>query len=67
MHRLKRFISDSTNIRYDLGLRQSVLVQYSGFPGSKVNTLHKHLDVIEDFAPDTVVLMIGTNDIIFGF
>ena len=67
VHRLKRFISDSTNIRYDLGLRQSVLVQYSGFPGAKINTLHEHLDVIEDFAPDIVVLMIGTNDIYSEF
>ena len=66
MHRLKRFISDPTNLSYDLGLRQSVLVQYSGFPGTKINMLHEHFDVIEEFAPDIVVL-IGTNDIYSDF
>ncbi len=61
--RLKTFISDRKELRHDMGLRQSVLVQYSGFPGATVRKLNGNLEVVQDFMPDIVYLCIGTNDL----
>lgn len=39
------------------------MVQYSGYSGATVSILRQRLEVVYDFNPDIVVLVIGTNDI----
>ncbi|KAH3781566.1 hypothetical protein DPMN_159397 [Dreissena polymorpha] len=60
---LKDFIRDDNTLRFDLNLQGHPLVQYSGFSGTRVDTLHDRLTVISDFEPEIVVLIIGTYDI----
>ncbi|XP_045157215.2 uncharacterized protein LOC123523618 [Mercenaria mercenaria] len=61
--RLKQFIQDSDDLKFNLDLNSRHMVQYTGFSGATIMTLRQHLDQIEDFAPDLVVLVIGTNDL----
>ena len=61
--RLRLFIRDEENLRYDLGLHNSPLVQYSGYPGANVNRLISNLEVVTDFGPDILVVLVGTNDL----
>lgn len=61
--RLRQFIRLNSCHRYDLNIQGNPLVQYSGFSGSTVPDLRKHLDVVTDFSPDIVILIIGTNDL----
>ncbi|KAH3808203.1 hypothetical protein DPMN_136556 [Dreissena polymorpha] len=63
VNNLKDFIRHDTTLRFDLNLQGHPLVQYSGFSGARVDTLHDRLTVISDFKPEIVVLIIGTNDI----
>ena len=49
--------------KFTLRLDGPPLIQYSGYPGAKIQDLHRHLDVVKDFAPDLVILVIGTNDL----
>ena len=65
VHRLKRFIADSPEHRFDLGLRQQVMIQYSGISGATVLRLADNLEVVQDFSPDIVFLMVGTNDLFY--
>lgn len=61
--RLKQFIGESSQFRFNLQLNSPTMVQYSGFPGATVDTLLRNLECISDFEPDYVILLIGTNDI----
>lgn len=61
--RLKQFIRSEPDLRYDFGLATPAMVQYNGYPGGTIRTVHKHLEVVSDFAPDIVVVLLGTNDI----
>ncbi|KAH3833698.1 hypothetical protein DPMN_107010 [Dreissena polymorpha] len=60
---LKDFIRHDSTLRFNLNLHGHPLVQYSGFSGARVETLHHRLTEISDFEPEIVVLIIGTNDI----
>jgi len=64
VHRLKRFIASSPDYRYDFGLKQQVMVQYTGFQGATVVKLSKQLEYVQDFEPEIVFLLIGTNDLL---
>jgi lysophospholipase L1-like esterase len=61
--RLKDYIQNDSSQRHDLNLQGNALVQYSGFPGATVKELRRHLEVVSDFSPDILVLIIGTIDI----
>lgn len=61
--RLRDFIRFNNSFRYDLKIQGNPLVQYSGFPGSTVHKIRNNLEVVKDFSPDFVVLIIGTNDL----
>ncbi|KAH3705324.1 hypothetical protein DPMN_080393 [Dreissena polymorpha] len=61
--RLKDYIQNDSSQRHDLNLQANALVQYSGFPGATVKELRRHLEVVSDFSPDILVLIIGTIDI----
>lgn len=62
--RLRNFIKYNADVNYSLNLRQSdYMIQYSGFPGASVETLLAKLEVVSDFHPDVVFLLIGTNDL----
>ena len=63
VRRLKDYIKQSDNLTFSLNLQQPTLVQYSGFPGASVDRLQQNLDVIQDFQPNLVILIIGTNDL----
>ncbi|XP_052262097.1 uncharacterized protein LOC127865977 [Dreissena polymorpha] len=60
---LKDLIRHDSTLRFNLNLQGHPLVQYSGFSGARVETLHHRLTEISDFEPEIVVLIIGTNDI----
>ncbi|KAH3849225.1 hypothetical protein DPMN_091621 [Dreissena polymorpha] len=60
---LKDFIRDDNTPCFDLNLQRHPLVQYSGFSGARVDTLHDRFTVISDFEPEIVGLIIGTNAI----
>lgn len=57
------FIRSDATLRTNFNLDGNPLVQYSGFPGARVRTLEQNLEVVEDFHPDILVLIIGTNDL----
>jgi len=59
--RLKHYIMNTDPSKFTLRLDGPPLIQYSGYPGAKIQDLHRHLDVVKDFAPDLVILVIGTN------
>ena len=61
--RLKNFLRDHTQLRFNLNLNSYPLVQYSGYPGAVVDTLRSNLTDVIDFSPDIVILLIGTNDL----
>ena len=61
--RFKSFVRDDLDGAFHLNLQGPPLIQYSGFPGATVSTIRDNLDVVSDFDPDVVVLIIGTNDI----
>lgn len=61
--RLKHFLRDHVHLRFNLNLDSSPLVQYSGYSGAIVDTLCSNLIDVQDFFPDIVVLLIGTNDL----
>ena len=61
--RLKQFIKSERDLRFDLGLHNSPLVQFNGYPGGSVVRVHQPLEVVEDFSPDIVIVILGTNDI----
>ena len=62
--RLKTFIASSADLSHSLNLPPGkFLVQYSGFPGAQVHDLRAKLDVISDFQPDLVIMLVGTNDL----
>lgn len=61
--RLKCFLHEQVQLRFNLNLSSSPLVQYSGYSGAVVGTLRSNLTDIVDFSPDIVVLLIGTNDL----
>lgn len=61
--RLKCFLREQVQLRFNLNLSSSPLVQYSGYSGAVVGTLRSNLTDIVDFSPDIVVLLIGTNDL----
>ncbi|KAH3866884.1 hypothetical protein DPMN_030007 [Dreissena polymorpha] len=60
--RLKDYIQNDSSQRHDLNLQGNALVQYSGFPGATVKELRRHLEVVSDFSPDILVLIIWTID-----
>ena len=61
--RLREFIRQSASIHFHMNLQGPPLVQYSGFPGASIKTLRDNLDVVADFGPDILVLVVGTIDI----
>lgn len=61
--RLKRFLRDHMQFRYNLNLVSSPLVQYSGYSGAVMDTSRSNLTDIIDFSHDIVVLLIGINDL----
>ncbi|XP_060579506.1 uncharacterized protein LOC132736397 [Ruditapes philippinarum] len=61
--RLKSFLRNEPHLHFNLNLTSLPLVQYSGYSGAKVETLRRNFTDITDFAPDIVVLLIGTNDL----
>ena len=62
--RLKDFIRLNKDFTFFLNLRpMDYLVQFSGFAGASVSTLREKLDVVSDFEPDILFLLIGTNDL----
>lgn len=62
--KLKDFIRSTDDVNFFLYLSASdYLIQFSGFPGATVDTLRNKLDVVEDFQPDVVFLLVGTNDL----
>ncbi|KAL4238778.1 hypothetical protein ACF0H5_003485 [Mactra antiquata] len=61
--RLKDFIRRSEDISFSLGLSGNHLIQYSGIPGATVEVLRRNLDLVKDFQPDILILLIGTCDI----
>jgi hypothetical protein len=62
--RLKDFIRSGDGVDFFLNLRPSdYLIQFSGFPGATVGKLREQLDVVSDFQPDIVFLLVGTNDL----
>ncbi|XP_053389057.1 uncharacterized protein LOC128552080 [Mercenaria mercenaria] len=61
--RLKDFVINQEDFPSNLKLRANPLVQYSGFGAGHVHTLKQNLDVVRDFKPDLVILIIGTNDL----
>lgn len=64
IRRFKNFIRDTEDLCFSLNLDQrDFFIQYSGFPGARVRHLRGHLDVVSDFKPDLVFLVIGTNDL----
>jgi lysophospholipase L1-like esterase len=63
VRRLREFIKNGSNQRYDLNIQRNPLVQFSGISGATVPVLRQHLELVSDFSPDIVVLVIGTNDI----
>ena len=64
--RLKDFIRSGDGVDFFLNLRPSdYLIQFSGFPGATVGKLREQLDVVSDFQPDIVFLLVGTNDLYY--
>ena len=63
VRRLRQFISEQPDLKFNLNLESKPLVQYSGFPGATVRVLHDKLEHISDFSPSIVVLVVGTNDL----
>ena len=62
--RLKQFIQTHEDLSFTFNLRpREYLVQFSGFPGACVEDLLKNLEVVSDFHPDIVILLIGTIDL----
>lgn len=61
--RLKSFLRNEPHVHFNLNLTSPPLVQYSGYSGAKVETLRRNFTDITDFAPDIVLLLIGTNDL----
>ncbi|KAH3726545.1 hypothetical protein DPMN_052412 [Dreissena polymorpha] len=61
--RLKDYIQNDSSQRRYLNLQGNALVQYFGFPGATVKELTRHLEVVSDFSPNILVLIIGTIDI----
>ena len=59
---LKRHIR-GTDGAFHLNINGPPLIQYTGFPGATVSVLRDNLDVVADFNPHIVILVIGTNDI----
>lgn len=64
VNRLKSFIKSSPELSYSFNLPpQDFLVQYTGFPGAKVQELRANLEHVSDFEPDLLIILIGTNDL----
>ena len=63
VQQLKGYIEDSDNRTLSLGLRDTI-VEYSCFPGATVPDLVEKLQVVKDFDPDIVILIVGTNDLL---
>ena len=61
--RIKRFIREEPSLKYDLGLQGNPLIQFSGYPGATIDRLREKLEVVSDFSPDILIILIGTNDI----
>ena len=59
---LKKYIREADGA-FHLNIQGPPLIQYSGFPGATVSSLRDNLDVVSDFNPNIVVLVVGTNDI----
>lgn len=63
VRRLKSYIKSSSDASFHFNLEGHPLVQYSGYPGAIVDRLMTKLEHISDFAPDIVLLVVGSNDI----
>ena len=61
--RIKQFIREEPSLKYDLGLQGNPLIQFSGYPGATIDRLREKLEVVSDFSPDILIILIGTNDI----
>ena len=61
--RLKKFIREEPSLKFNLGLQGNPLVQFSGYSGATIETLSKKFEVVSDFAPDILIMLVGTNDI----
>ena len=60
---LKRFIRTDERFKYNFNLQQPALVQYSGYSGARISTLRANMQVVEDYQPHIIILLVGTNDI----
>ena len=60
---LKRFIRTDERFKYNFNLQQPALVQYSGYSGARISTLRANMQVVEDYQPHILILLVGTNDI----
>ena len=63
MKRLKQFVSESEGLSFSFNLQDAAFVQYSGYPAATVSSLRQRLDVVQDFDPELVFLVIGSNDL----
>lgn len=66
VHHFKTFIRrNSDQFSYNLNLDpKQVMIQYSASPGASVPQLRdRHIQYVQDFEPDIVILDIGTNDL----
>ena len=62
--RLKDFIRVWDDVDYSFNLNPAqYLIQFSGLPGATVDKLRNELDVVTDFQPDIIFLLVGTNDL----
>ena len=60
---LRNFTRCTEGFHPQLNLDSSVLVQYSGLSGATVSRVKANLEVVEDFEPHLVILLIGTNNL----